>query len=486
MMRSLLPLAAAASLLAGCTLAPDYQRPALPAASAWPTGPAYPKPTAGPPAAAVGWEDYFTDPKLRELIGLAIANNRDLRVSVLNIETARQQVAVQRSELFPTVNGTASASLQQGSTGVGNADNPVSRIYDTNVGLSSWELDFFGRVQSLTDQALEQYLATEEAQRSAVISLVAEVATNYLTLAADQQRLKLAESTLKSQQASYDLTRRSRELGTSTELAVAQARTSVETARADIARYTRQVAQDQNALTLTVGTTLPAKLAAPPALKNVTAFKTLPAGLPSEVLLNRPDILEAEHTLKAANANIGSARAAFFPSISLTASGGASSTALNSLFTGGGAAWAFAPQVNVPIFTGGLNTANLRIAETDKQIYVAQYEKAIQTGFREVADALAERGTIGAQLAAQQALVKANQQAYDLSDARFRGGVDNYLSVLTSQQSLYSSQQDTITVNLQRLTNFVTLYKVLGGGWSARSTPAAAAPATSSGAKGRP
>jgi len=475
MTKPFLPLVAAASLLAGCTLAPDYQRPALPTATAWPIGSAYPKPAAGRPAASIGWEDYFSDPKLRELIGLAITNNRDLRVTALNIEVARQQVAVQRSELFPTVAGTASANLQQASSGVGNTDNTITRTYGPSAGLSSWELDFFGRVQSLTDQAFEQYLATEEAQRSAVLSLVAEVATNYLTLAADQQRLTLAESTLKSQQASYDLTLRSRDLGTSTELAVAQARTSVETARADIARFTRQVAQDQNALTLTVGTTLPAKLAAPSALKNVTAFKTLPAGIPSDVLLNRPDILEAEHSLKAANADIGAARAAFFPSISLTASGGASSSALNTLFTGGSAAWAFAPQISVPIFTGGLNTANLRISETDKKIAVAQYEKAIQTGFREVADALAERGTIGAQLAAQQQLVKANQQAYDLSDARFRGGVDSYLSVLTSQQSLYSSQQDAITVNLQRLTNFVTLYKVLGGGWSAKAAPAAAA-----------
>jgi multidrug efflux system outer membrane protein len=331
------------------------------------------------------------------------------------------------------------------------------------LGVSAYELDLFGRVRSLKDQALEQYLATEEARRATQISLVAEVANIWLTLAADRERLKLAKETMESQRSSYELIRRRFEAGVSSQLDLRQAQTRVDAARVDIALFTAQLAQSENALNLLVGTALPPELL-PAQLGSVTMVKELAPGLPSDVLLSRPDILQAEHGLKATNANIGAARAAFFPRISLSSSIGTASVKLTDLFQPGSALWNFVPQISVPLFDAGSNRAKLNVAKAERDIAVAQYEKAIQTAFREVADTLASRGTLGDQLAAQQSLTEATADSYRLSEARYDRGVDSYLVVLDSQRSTYSAQQDLINVRLALLANQVTLYKVLGGG----------------------
>jgi len=453
--------------LSGCSMAPTYTRPESPAPAAWPSGPAYKNGEAKPgerATAEIPWKDFFKDENLRKVVDLALANNRDLRVAALTIEKYQAMYQVQRAELFPTVNATGSGTVQRIPASVSSTGQSViSRQYSVNLGFSSYELDLFGRVRSLKDQALEQFLATEQARTSTQISLVAEVAGSYLTLAADREHLQLVKETLASQQASYDLIKRRFELGASSELDLRQAQTSVDSARADIARYTSLVAQDENGLTLLVGSPVPAELL-PAKLGTAAMLKDIGPGLPSEVLQRRPDILQAESQLKGANANIGAARAAFFPRISLTASAGTTSDQLAKLFAAGSAAWAFAPQISLPIFDGGANRANLDVAKVDKEIYVAQYEKAIQTAFKEVADALAEHGTLGDQLEAQQSLVEATSVSYNLSDARYRNGIDSYLNVLDSQRSQYAAQQNLISVSLSRLTNMVTLYKVLGGG----------------------
>jgi multidrug efflux system outer membrane protein len=342
-------------------------------------------------------------------------------------------------------------------------------LYNVNLGISSWEIDFFGRIRSLKDAALEQYLATEQARVSAQISLVAEVANTYLTLAADRENLKLARSTLAAQQATYETIRRRAEVGASSDLDLRQAQTRVDAARVDIARYTSQVTLDENALTLLVGSTVPSGLL-PAELGEVMALKDFTPGLPSEVLQRRPDILQAENLLKAANANIGAARAAFFPRITLTTSTGTTSDQLSGLFKSDSNTWIFAPQFIMPIFDARTWSA-YDVAKVDREISLTQYEKAIQVAFREVADALAQRGTLGDQLEAQQSLVYASGESYRLSDARYARGIDNYLSVLDAQRSLYSAQQGLIAIRLARLTNLVTLYKVLGGGGESVSPP---------------
>ena len=482
-MRRRLALLTLPLLVSGClSLAPDYQRPDAPVAQDWGS----PAATGDQRVADIGWRDFFIDDQLRRLIALTLENNRDLRVAALNIEEARALYQVQRADLFPSVNASFSQINQEtvsglGSSGSTNANGSsttststgggsASRSYRATLGFSAYELDFFGRIRSLKEQALQLYLGTEEARRSAQISIVAEVATAWLTLAADSQRLNLAEETLRSQQTSYDLIQRKFELGLGSALDLRQAQTTVEAARVEIARYTSLVKLDRNALTLLVGKSLPADLATPAALTQVSAVAELPAGLPSEVLQQRPDVLQAERTLQAANANIGAARAAFFPSISLTASVGSVSRSLSGLFGAGSGVWSFIPQISLPIFDGGRNRANLTLSEVRKNIAVAQYEKAIQTAFREVADALAVHETMAQQMTAQTALVAASDDGLQLSEARYRGGIDSYLNVLDAQRSLYAAQQNLITLQLSSLSNQVTLYKVLGGGWQERTT----------------
>ncbi|MDD2321647.1 MAG: AdeC/AdeK/OprM family multidrug efflux complex outer membrane factor [Geobacteraceae bacterium] len=468
MNRTLIALVAVAVCLAGCTMAPKYSRPAAPVPAAWPQGPSYREAAGASPdtvVADIPWQKFFVDEKLRKLVALALENNRDLRVAALNIERSMAQYQISRSELLPKVDANASATYQRLAEDFSGTGIPLNiHQYNVGLGISSYELDLFGRVRSLKDQALQQYFATEQARRSVQISLVAEVAANYLSLAADRERLQLAKETLASQQASYQLIRSRYEAGVSSALDLHQAQTSVDAARVDIARYTTLAAQDENALTLVVGSQVPADLQPTALSETLSALKDLPPGLPSDVLLSRPDILQAEHLLKGANANIGAARAAFFPRITLVSSVGFGSDQLSDLFASGAFVYSVAPRVTLPIFQGGANRANLKVSEVDRDIAVAQYEKAIQTAFREVADALAQRGTIDDQVLAQQSLTDATAQSFRLSEARYEKGVDSYLNVLDSQRSLYAAQQNLISVRLARLANLVTLYKVLGGG----------------------
>ncbi len=463
------------ALLSACSLAPVYERPAAPVAADWPVGPSYQpltKAAADAPAAGdILWRDFFVDARLRNVIELALANNRDLRVSALNIERARAQYGIERAALLPSISvtGTQNAgrtpgNLVQGSSG-GSA--VTARQYDVSLGAAAYELDFFGRVRNLSASALELYLGTEEARSAQQISLVAEVASLYLTLVADQERLLLAQETLKSQRVSFDLSERRFKAGATSGLDMYDARTAVETARSDVALFTSAVALDRNALNLVVGANVAPNLQPSPPLAPVTALLDVPAGLPSDLLQRRPDVRQAERTLRAANANIGAARAAFFPRISLTASAGTASPTLSGLFDGGSSAWSFMPQIKLPIFDGGVNRANLAISKVDRDIAVANYEKAIQSAFRDVSDALAQRGTLSQRLTAQEALVEASTNSYRIYDARYRNGVDSYLSALISQRALYGAQQSLISVRLLNATSQVTLYKALGGGWQA-------------------
>ncbi len=455
-------------LVAGCaTMAPKYTQPAAPVPAAWPSGPAYQESVkpAPKPVAEIPWREFFVDPQLQKLIDMALKNNRDLRIAALNIERFQALYQIRRADLMPQIDANAAASFQRVPADLSGTGKAMTvDQYSVGLGVSSYELDLFGRVRSLKDQALEQYLATEQAQASVQISLVAQVAVGYLALAADRERLQLAKETLANQQDSFKLTKSRFDAGVSNALDLNQARTSVDSARVDIARFTALVAQDENALNLVVGSKVPADLLPQTLSETLSSLKDIAPGLPSEVLLSRPDIIQAEGDLKGANANIGAARAAFFPRITLVSSIGFGSDELAGLFKAGSFAWSFAPRISLPIFDGGSNKANLTVAEVDRDIAVARYEQAIQSAFREVADALAQRGTIDEQLAAQQSLKDATSESYFLSQARYEKGVSSYLSVLDSQRSLYSAQQNLIGVRLARLANLVTLYKVLGGG----------------------
>jgi len=461
-------IAVAVLALSGCAgMAPEYTRPEAPVPSDWPGGPDFKDTAAGTGEtnpAEIPWREFFINEQLQKLIALALENNRDLRIAALNIERAQELYRIQRADLLPTVNAGGRALMQRVPASL-SATGKATTVhqYSLDLGISAYELDLFGRVKSLKDRTLEQFFATEEARRSVQISLVAQVANNYMTLAADKDRLKIAQETLANQQESYNLIKSRFEAGASSELDLSQAQTSVDSARVDIARFTNQVAQDENALVLLVGSPVPADLL-PSGLSDISEMKDVRPGLPSDVLQLRPDIIESEHLLKAANANIGAARAAFFPRITLTTSIGLSSDELSGLFKGGAGTWSFAPQITLPIFDTGRNLAGLKAAEIDREISLARYEKVIQTAFREVADALAQRGTIDDQLNAQQSLTDAASRSYVLSEARYNKGIASYLNVLDAQRSLYNAQQGLIAVRLSRLINSVTLYKVLGGG----------------------
>ncbi|MFB3886160.1 MAG: AdeC/AdeK/OprM family multidrug efflux complex outer membrane factor [Thermodesulfobacteriota bacterium] len=452
--------------LSGCTLAPKYTRPEAPVPASWPVGPAYQETKSAPGAPAADelkWQDFFADERLQKVIDMALRSNRDLRIAGLNVERARAIYGIQRAELLPTLNVVGSGGKQRISSDLSSAGK--SRTYEeysVDLGILSWEIDFFGRIRSFKDQALEEYLATEQARRSAQILLVSTVANAYLTFAADQENLKLAQSTLETQQAFYDLIRRRYELGVSSELDLRQAQTRVDAARVDIALYTRLTAQDENGLNLLAGSPVPRELLSQD-LHSVSPLKEISHGTPSEVLLRRPDVLAAEHRLRGANANIGAARAAFFPRISLTTLLGTASDELSGLFKSGSGTWSFTGQVIMPIFDARTWSA-LDASRAEREIILAQYERAIQSAFKEVADALAQKGTIEDQLSAQESLVDAASQTYRLSSIRYTKGIDSYLSVLDAQRSLYEAQQGLVFLRLARLTNQVTLYRVLGGG----------------------
>ncbi|MBP2673821.1 MAG: type secretion outer membrane protein [Deltaproteobacteria bacterium] len=464
--RRILLLCAVVFSLSGCTLAPKYTRPEAPVPSSWPTGSAYDNAPVSPgasSAAEIPWRMVFADERLQKVIETALRNNRDLRTAALNAERARALYGVQRSELFPTVNAEALGAAQRVPADLSRSGE-VSRPeeYNVRLGVSSWEIDFFGRIRSLKDAALEEYLATEQARRSAQILLVSGVANAYLALAADRETLRLARSTMEAQQASYNLIRKRVDVGLSPELDLRQAQTRVDAARVDAAFYTQRVAQDENSLDLLVGSKVPADLL-PAGLDTVIPPKEVSAGLSSDVLLSRPDILQAENRLRGAHANIGAARAALFPRISLTTSFGTSSMELSSLFGSGQASWNFAPRVVLPIFDARSWSA-LEVVKADREIALAQYDKAIQSAFRDVADALAARGTVEEQLAAQRSLTEAVAETYRLSNLRYEKGVDSFLGVLDAQRSLYAAQQGLIAVRLARVAARVNLYAVLGGG----------------------
>jgi len=459
-------LAGIVLFLGGCSLAPKYTQPKAPIPVEWPQGAAYEETGAAAGATtipALSRQDFFTDARLQKVIETALSNNRDLRLAALNVERARAMYGIQRAELFPTVNAVGSGSKQRVPADLSSTGKSMTvEQYGVNLGIASWEIDFFGRIRSLKDRALEEYLATEEARRSAQIALVSEVARVYLTLAADRENLKLARSTLETQQRVYDLVRRQYEVGLVTELDLRRAQTPVDAARGDVARFTQLAAQDQNALNLLAGSPVPEDLL-PEDLSSVTPPREISPGLSSEVLLSRPDIVAAEHRLKGAYAFIGAARAAFFPRISLTTSAGTASDELSGLFGSGSAAWSFIPRITMPIFDAR-TWAALRVSKADRRILLTRYEKAIQTAFREVADALAVRGTINRQVSAQQSLVNAVAETYRLSNKRYTKGIDSYLSVLDAQRSLFAAQQGLISLRLAGLANQVRLYAVLGGG----------------------
>ncbi len=455
----------AALLLAGCgTLEPKYNRPALPTPDAFLHADA--GGDAATPVADLEWRSFFTDPKLQQIIALGLENNRDLRVAIANIEATRAQYRIQRAVLLPTVSGTLSAAYgreQLNQPGIGTIAFDEHQ-YTASVGVNGYELDLFGKVRSLSKAALEQYLSTAEARRAAQISIISQLATDYLTLGADKALLTTAQNTLASSQASLDLAQERFHAGVASELDVNQAQSLVGQSRADVAAATSTVDQDKNALDLIAGASVPDSLL-PDGISDPPPMQTdLPAGLPSQVLLARPDVLEAEHQLRSNNAKIGAARAAFFPSITLTGSGGVTSPALSSLFSGSSGIWSFAPQVNIPIFAGGAQHANLDYARAEQKVAVAQYEKAIQSAFRDVANALARRATVDDQVAADEAQVRAAASALRLSQARYERGSDTYLNVLIAQRTLYAAQQALISVRLVKATNLVSLYAALGGG----------------------
>jgi outer membrane protein, multidrug efflux system len=467
----LLLLAGITLIPVGCTMAPKYARPQAPVPAAWPTGPAYaPIGTTNAPAVPeLYWQEFFTDEKLRQVIGLALTNNRDLRIAALNVERARALYGIQRAQLFPIINATASGSKARVPADLSSSGSrqTVER-YDANLGVASWEIDFFGRIRSLKDRALEEYMATEQARRSAQILLVSSVANAYLALAADRENLTLSATTLKAQQAAYDLIKRRFDLKLVSELDLFRAQTPLDVARRDVAVYTQRVAQDENALDLLVGSPTATELL-PTELSGVTPPKEISAGISSEVLLCRPDVLGAENLLKAANADIGAARATFFPRISLSTAIGTASSDLSGLFKSGSGAWSYAPEIVMPIFDARTWSA-LKAAKVQREIAVTQYEQAIQSAFREVADALAVRGTVDQQVAAQQSLVNASAETYRLATSRYDKGIDSYLGVLDAQRSLFAAQQVLVFLRLEKLANQVTLYAVLGGGWQTQES----------------
>ncbi|TPG43468.1 efflux transporter outer membrane subunit [Sphingomonas koreensis] len=505
--RATLLLATAA--LAGCSFEPHYLRPTPPVPQSWPVGDAYLRQSEAA-LPSVAYTDVFKDPRLQQVIGQALANNRDLRVAVADIEQARAEYRIQRADLFPEIDASAQATFRGGGngtrttttgggtgngtgtggtgtgtgagTGTGIGGTTIStgnRSYNVDVGASAFELDLFGRVRSLSHAALDQYFATEAGARATRLTLVGEVATAWLTYAADQSLLKIALDTEKSAQQSLTLTQRRLDGGIAPRTDLRQAQTILDTAQSDVALQKTALAQDANALQLLVGAPVdPALL--PASIEQVGgSLAELPAGLDSTVLLRRPDVVEAEYQLRAANAQIGAARAALFPTISLTGLAGFASSALSSLFTGGAFNYSVSPQISYPIFRAGAARAGVAESKAARDAAVATYEKAIQTAFRDVADALARRGTIDAQATADRNNVDHSLDNFRLSDARYKGGIDTYLNSLDAQRTLYSAQRTYVATELTKATNLVDLYTALGGDATIEATaggPVAPAP----------
>lgn len=460
MTKKLLPLAlAAVAMLAGCSMIPAYERPAAPVPASFPNATPTAANTALPP-----WRAYFSEPRLQQLIELALNNNRDLRIAILNVEQARAQFQVRRAAQYPAVGLAANASRAPAS---GSGD--LTNSFSVGLAVTAWELDFFGRVASLKEQALAQYLATEEGRNAAQVSLISSVANGWLNLLADEELLELSRRTLATREESVRLTQLRLDSGVASELDYRQADSLAQAARATLAQQQRQRALDENALALLLGQPLPDDIRATLGRSDLNAapsMQTVPAGLPSDLLTQRPDIRQAEQQLIAANANIGAARAAFFPRISLTAQAGTSSGELSGLFKNGSWGFTLAPSLLLPLFDAGTNQANLESAQASRSVAVAQYEKAIQTAFREVADALASQSSLSEQLAAQRKQAEAESIRLNLADLRYKNGVASYLDLLDAQRSLFSTQQGVVQVRLSQLQNQVSLFKALGGGWT--------------------
>ena len=460
---STLAALASAALLGGCmNLIPAYQRPAAPLPTEYAPELAAVD-AAGSAAADIDWQQYFADARLRRLIEIALTNNRDLRVAALNIEQARAAYQIRKADELPTLGVGATAQRQAGAAG------SLTHSYAFGAQMTAYELDFFGRVRSLSQAALAQYLATEDARQTVQIALVASVANTYVNLLADAELLRVTGDTLKTREASFKLVALKFDNGAASDLDRSQAEQLLEGARATLAQTTRQRALDENALVLLLGQALPADLPPASILDTQQTLVDLPAGLPSDLLARRPDVRAAEQQLIAANANIGAARAAFFPRISLTANAGTASSALDKLFASGTFALTGGATLLQPLFDAGRSQANLDVAKINREIAVAQYEKAIQTAFREVSDALAGRATLGEQLRAQTAQARAAQTSFKLAELRYRHGASSYLDVLDAQRALFASEQARVQVQALQVQNLLTLYKVLGGGW--KSTP---------------
>lgn len=473
-MRNLILASTILAALTGCSLIPDYLRPNLPVEGRYPTGPAFTGAGAvsgSVLAADIGWRDFFRDPVMQDLIALSLGNNRDLRVAAQNVAAAYAQYEVQHAGLFPTINATGEAQFEREPASVSGFGQALhTNAYSLGVGAVSYELDLFGRIRSQSKQAQEQYFSLEETKQSTQISLVAQVASEYLAWLADRDALRVSTQTAAAQQRAFDLQKLTLTQGAGTALTVAQAESTLRTAEASVEQYTRQSQQDMDQLVLLVGSPLPnalqIRMMAQTGLATAATFPDLPAGLPGDLLQRRPDIRAAEHTLLAANANIGAARAAFFPSVTLTGNGGTASGTVGSLFGAGSASWLFQPQISVPIFDAGTNFANLDYAKIQKLVEVANYEKAIQSAFHDVSDALAGRATYTRQVDAERRLVGADQRYYDISKMRSDAGADTYLNVLVAQSSLFGAQINLVSLSLAQQQNLVTLYKALGGGWT--------------------
>jgi len=473
-----------AAVLAGCSLAPDYHRPESPVPGDWPAQPkvqygaysgstlseqpaAAVAPAGAVPAADIGWRDFFHDPRLQALIQLALVNNRDLRVAVQRVEEARAQYGVQRGAQWPSIGAGLEGTRQRVPANMSQAGRDmVGNTFQAGIGLTTFEIDLFGRLRNLSEAAYQQYLATEQAQRTTHITLVGAVAQAYFTQRAAEVQLDLTRKTLASRQESYDLVKRRFDGGVASELDLNQSKGLLDSASADLAQLARVRAQSINALTVLVGTPLPADLPSPAEFGRDQLLATVPAGLPSELLERRPDIMAAENQLLAANANIGAARAAFFPTISLTGMLGFASTSMGSLFEGGQRAWNFTPSITTPIFAGGSIREGLNVAKARDNIAVAQYEQTIQQAFREVSDALAGEATYGAQLDALRSLQGSTARTLELSNLRYTNGIDSYLQVQTAQVDFFNAQLGLVQAGLEALNNRVELYKALGGGWA--------------------
>lgn len=467
-LRTLAGISLISSLLAACSLAPSYEQPALPVAAHWQKPDAADVQPDTLQAASIAWSDFFQDAQLKSVIAAALDNNRDLRVATLNIERARAMYNIQSADRLPNLALNGNGARQRLPADV----NPTGRAgvnssYFAGVGLAAFEIDLFGRVRNLSEAALQRYFATEQAQRSAQISLIAEVANTYEALVADRRLLQLTDNTLASRADSYDRQKQLYAEGASSEYDLRQAESLFEAAKAARAQQERRKTLDENALTVLVGQPLAADIGTANAASASAGqvLPDLPAGLPSDLLTARPDILQQEAVLRSQNANIGAARAAFFPRISLTGNFGSASSQLSGLFDSGSRSWSFLPQISIPIFEGGRNIANLNVAETDKKIAVAQYEKTVQVAFREVADALAGRATLADEAGAVKAQEAAESARYGFARSRYEAGYSSYLEYLDAQRSLFAIQQQSIQVQLAELQNRITLYKVLGGGW---------------------